>query len=87
MNKVQVSVVMAVHNSDIAFLKQSVNSILNQTYQNFELIIIDDINSYEVTNYLIEEAEEKNEESKRDMEPQNIEMVEDEDLKLAVIFM
>lgn len=54
MNKVQVSVVMAVHNSDIAFLKQSVDSILNQTYQNFELIIIDDINSYEVTNYLIE---------------------------------
>ena len=42
MNKVQVSVVMAVHNSDIAFLKQSVNSILNQTYKNFEVIIIYD---------------------------------------------
>ena len=40
-----------------------------------------------VTNYLIEEAEEKNEESKRDTEPQNIEMVEDVDIKLAVIFM
>ena len=36
-----ISVVMAVYNGE-RFLKESLTSIFNQTYQNFELILIDD---------------------------------------------
>ena len=37
----KISVILPVYNSQ-EFLSQSINSILNQTYKNFELIIIDD---------------------------------------------
>ena len=37
-----VSVIMGVYNSNPIFLRQSVQSILNQTYKNFELIICND---------------------------------------------
>lgn len=38
----QVSVVMAGRNSNPALLKEAVDSVLNQTFQDFEFIIIDD---------------------------------------------
>ena len=41
MNKNKVSVLMTVYNTS-KFLKKSIKSIINQTYKNFELIIIDD---------------------------------------------
>jgi len=41
MNKPKFSVVMPVHNGD-RFLKEAIDSILNQTFTNFEFIIIDD---------------------------------------------
>ena len=37
----KVSVIMSVYNSD-KFLKEAIESILNQTYKNIEFIIIDD---------------------------------------------
>ena len=37
-----VSVIMANYNTPIEYLKESINSILNQTHSNFELLIIDD---------------------------------------------
>ena len=40
-NQVKVSVIMAVYNAEKT-LEDAVNSILNQTYQNFEFIICDD---------------------------------------------
>lgn len=41
MNKPLVSVIMPVYNSEL-YLKEAIESIVNQTYENFELIIIDD---------------------------------------------
>lgn len=37
-----ISVIMSVYNEKISYLKESIDSILNQTYKNFEFIIIDD---------------------------------------------
>lgn len=37
-----ISVVMSVYNTPIKYLKESIDSILAQTYKNFEFIIIDD---------------------------------------------
>ena len=51
-----VSVVMAVHNAKLLELKKSCCSILNQTYDNIEFIIIDDGNSKSVCDYLEELA-------------------------------
>jgi len=42
MDKPLVSVIMATYNEPIVFIKASIESILNQTYSNFELIIADD---------------------------------------------
>lgn len=39
-----VSVIMAVHNSE-KFLEESIESILNQSFKNFEFIIIDDVST------------------------------------------
>lgn len=39
---IKVSVIMSEYNTNIKLLKNSIESILNQTYKNFEFIIIDD---------------------------------------------
>lgn len=41
-NEVLVSVIMANYNTPIEYLKESIDSVLSQTLENFELIIIDD---------------------------------------------
>lgn len=43
-----VSVLMPVYNTEESFLRESIESILNQTYQDFELIIIDDGSSNDI---------------------------------------
>ena len=50
MNEIKVTVLMSVYNGE-KYLSQSVESILNQTYENFEFVIIDDgstDNSYSI---------------------------------------
>lgn len=51
-NNPLVSVVMSVHDADLNILVMSVNSILNQSFSDFELIVIDDINPSDVVEYL-----------------------------------
>ncbi len=38
----EISVVMATYNTEILFLQEAINSILNQTFTDFEFIIVDD---------------------------------------------
>ena len=38
--KIMVSVVMPVYNTEEGMLRESIESILNQTYKNFEFIIV-----------------------------------------------
>ena len=42
LNQVHISVLMAVYNTDFVATKRAIDSVLNQDYQDFELIIIDD---------------------------------------------
>lgn len=56
---VSVSVVMATYNTDIPMLKEAVDSILNQTFHDFEFIIIDDGSSNGSDQYLKSIADER----------------------------
>lgn len=47
-NKPFVSIIMSEYNTNIELLKESIKSIMNQTYDNFELIIIDDCGKNDV---------------------------------------
>ena len=49
---VQISVVMPTYNTDISMLKEAVDSILNQTFKDFEFIIIDDGSANGTWDYL-----------------------------------
>ena len=54
MDKPRISVLMGVYNEKISWINESVESILHQSYQNFEFIIIDDNPSNnEVKSYLL----------------------------------
>lgn len=51
--KVKISVLMAVYNTDFRFVKRAIDSVLNQSFQDFELIIIDDGSQNDAQNRLI----------------------------------
>ncbi len=51
--KVKVSVLMAVYNTEFNLVKRAIQSVLNQDFQNFELIIIDDGSSNDARNELL----------------------------------
>lgn len=50
---VSISVVMPVYNTPVPILKEAVESILNQSFQDFEFIIIDDGSDCETAAYLL----------------------------------
>ena len=54
-----ISVIMPTHNTDILMLKEAVDSILNQTYTDFEFIIIDDCSQNETPQYLASLSDER----------------------------
>ena len=52
MDSILVSVIMANYKTKIEYLQEAIDSILNQTYRNFELIIIDDCSQDESVDYI-----------------------------------
>ena len=52
MAKPTISIIMSVYNTEKEFLKEAINSILNQTYADFEFIIINDFSNQETLDYL-----------------------------------
>lgn len=55
-SQIDISVIMSVFNTDVKFLKQSIESILNQTISNFEFIIFDDASNEETSKILYQYA-------------------------------
>lgn len=64
-----ISVIMSVYNTEIVFLKEAIDSILSQTFSDFEFIIIDDcsdektrkiLNEYKKDNRVILKRNERN---------------------------
>jgi len=58
----KISILMAVYNTDFSYIKRAIDSVLNQDFQDFELIIIDDgskENDRELLLACIEENEDK----------------------------
>ena len=51
-NKIIVSVIMGVYKPNYDLFYKSVNSILNQTFTNFEMIIVDDGNNYKDRSFI-----------------------------------
>lgn len=51
-DNIEVTVLMSVYNTNIEQLRESIESILNQTYKNFEFLIIDDGEKEECINYI-----------------------------------
>jgi glycosyltransferase involved in cell wall biosynthesis len=58
LNQVKISVLMAVYNTDFLYTKRAIDSVLNQDFQDFELIIIDDGSNNSNRELLIQYAEE-----------------------------
>lgn len=54
-----ISVIMSVYNTNIQYLKESIDSILNQTYRKYELIIIDDGSQSEEIKEILEQYQKK----------------------------
>jgi glycosyltransferase involved in cell wall biosynthesis len=52
--KVKISVLMATYNTDFFLVKRAIDSVLNQDFQDFELLIIDDGSANDPQNRLLD---------------------------------
>ena len=57
LRQVKISVLMAIYNTDFSYIKRAIDSVLNQDFQDFELIIIDDGSKITHRNALLKYAE------------------------------
>jgi glycosyltransferase involved in cell wall biosynthesis len=55
-NREKISVLMAIYNTEFFMVKRAIDSVLNQTFQNFELILIDDGSSNDTQNLIMNYA-------------------------------
>jgi glycosyltransferase involved in cell wall biosynthesis len=55
-SKDKISILMAVYNTDFKLVKRAIDSVLNQTFKNFELIIIDDGSNNDSENEILSYA-------------------------------
>lgn len=51
--KSKISVIMSVYNTDFKLVKRAIDSVLNQSFKNFELIIIDDGSNNDLENNIL----------------------------------
>ncbi len=57
LKQVKISVLMAVYNTDFNYIKRAIDSVLNQDFQDFELVITDDGSKITNRNSLLKYAE------------------------------
>jgi glycosyltransferase involved in cell wall biosynthesis len=55
-NNIAISVLMAVYNTEFVLIKRAIDAVLNQSFQDFELIIIDDGSNNDTQNFLLNYA-------------------------------
>ena len=68
----KVDIIMATYNTDVSYLRQQIDSILNQTYKNINLIISDDNSSNKEIQEVIKEYEQKDNRVKVYIQNKNI---------------
>ena len=55
--QVVISVLMAVYNTDFVVVKRAMDSVLNQDFNGFELIVIDDGSDNDASNLILQYAQ------------------------------
>ena len=68
----KVDILLTTYNSKIEYLKMQIDSILNQTYKNFKLIISDDCSTKEEVKEALKEYEQKDNRIQIYFQPQNL---------------
>lgn len=68
----KVDILLATYNTKIDFLKEQIDSILNQTYKNFELIISDDCSTKKEVREVLKEYEKKDKRIKLYFQEKNL---------------
>lgn len=59
MKQPMISVIMSVYNADLDILRESIQSILDQSYSNFEFIIIDDASDINLIHFIDQFSDER----------------------------
>ena len=55
----EIDILLTTYNTEIEYLKQQIESILNQTYQNFRLLISDDDSTKKEVKAILEEYQKQ----------------------------